>query len=307
MKIATHNIEFLFEEGTHTHSGKEWNYTKELVEARIEHFSKLFSEINADIILLQEIASKSVIERIIVRTGINYSYFFAAPDQNGVGNVVLYKQRDALCESIPALTSLPVFVEGDADVLGSRVWSRRDFVHLEVMWNGKKLHIVDVHIKANFLMPEKTIAGEAKPMTAQITAADGLIRSEVFRFSQAKKLRELIDTFFAVDPNASVIVGGDYNAEENYAVYRIIRGVVNDASDTLIEVGTKIEQEKRFSSLSKTLGRKRLLDHFLISKNLEPHITNIQILNDNISDNKNVAPNPNMVGSDHAPIVIELK
>ncbi|MEK7129278.1 MAG: peptide-methionine (R)-S-oxide reductase MsrB [Patescibacteria group bacterium] len=43
MKIATHNIEFLFEEGTHTHSGKEWNYTKEFVEARINHFSKLFS------------------------------------------------------------------------------------------------------------------------------------------------------------------------------------------------------------------------------------------------------------------------
>jgi len=39
MKIATHNIEFLFEEGTHTHSGKEWNYTKELVEARIPTFN----------------------------------------------------------------------------------------------------------------------------------------------------------------------------------------------------------------------------------------------------------------------------
>ncbi len=307
MKIATHNIEFLFEEGMHTHSGKEWNYTKELVEARIEHFSKLFSGINADILLLQEIASKSVIERIIARTGIDYSYFFATPDQNGVGNVVLYKQKGAMCESIPALTSLPVFIEGDTDVVGPRIWSRRDFVHMELMWNGKKLHIVDVHIKANFLMPEKNATNVAKPMTTQITAADGLIRSEVFRFSQAKKLRELIDTFFATDPDASVIVGGDYNAEENYAVYRIIRGVINDASDTLIEAGAKIEQEKRFSSLSITLERKRLLDHFLISKSLESHIVNVQILNDNISEEKNIAPNPNLVGSDHAPVVIELK
>lgn len=306
MKIATHNIEFLFEEGTHTHSGKEWNYTKELVEARIDHFSKLFSEINADILLLQEIASKSVIERIIAKTGIDYSYFFATPDQNGVGNVVLYKQKDAVCESIPALTSLPVFVEGDTDALGSRIWSRRDFVHMEMTWQGKKLHVVGVHIKANFLMPEKNTAGEAHPMKTQITAADGLIRSEVFRFSQAKKLRELIDTFFTNDPNASVIVGGDYNAEENYAVYRIIRGVINDAPDTLIEAGTKIEQEKRFSSLSTTLGRKRLLDHFLISKSLEQNLVSVQILNANISENKNIAPNPDLVGSDHAPIVIEL-
>lgn len=306
MRIATHNLEFLFEEGTHAHSGKEWNYTKELVESRIDHFSKLFSEINADILLLQEVASKSVIERIIEKTGIDYSYFFATPDQNGVGNVVLYKQKDAICESIPALTSLPVFIEGDTDVIGSRIWSRRDFVHIETTWQGKKLHVVGVHIKANFLMPEKNTAGEAHPMKTQITAADGLIRSEVFRFSQAKKLRELIDTFFSIDSDALVVVGGDYNAEENYAVYRIIRGVVNDNPDTLIATSEKVEEEKRFSSLSTTLGRKRLLDYFLISKNLETHLAGVQILNENISDNKNVAPNPTLVGSDHAPVIIEL-
>jgi exonuclease III len=307
MKIATHNMEFLFEEGTHTHSGREWNYTKELVEARIDHFSKLFSEINADILLLQEIASKSVIERIVAKTSIDYSYFFATPDQNGVGNVVLYKQKDTVCESIPAVTSLPVFIEGDTDTIGSRIWSRRDFVHIEMTWQGKKLHVVGVHIKATFLMPEKNTDGEAHPMKTQITAADGLIRSEVFRFSQAKKLRELVDTFFATDPNALVIVGGDYNAEENDAVYRIIRGVINDASDTLIEAGIKIEEEKRFSSLSTILGRKRLLDHFLISKSLEQHLVDVQILNKNISSTKNVAPTPTLVGSDHAPIFINLK
>lgn len=306
MKVATHNLEFLFEEGAHTHSGKEWKYTKEFVEARIDHFSKLFSEINADILLLQEVASRSVIERIIEKMGIDYSYFFATPDQNGVGNVVLYKQKGAVCESIPALTSLPVFIEGDTDVIGSRIWSRRDFVHMETTWQNKKLHVVDAHIKANFLMPEKNTAGEYHLMKTQITAADGLIRSEVFRFSQAKRLRELIDSFFAAEPNASVVVGGDYNAEENYSVYRIIRGVINENPDTLVATSEKIEEEKRFSSLTTALGRKRLLDHILISKNLEPRLANVQILNKNISDNKNIAPNPTMVGSDHAPVVIEL-
>lgn len=103
-----------------------------------------------------------------------------------------------------------------------------------------------------------------------------------------------------------MVVGGDYNAEENYAVYRIIRGVVNDNPDTLIATSEKVDEEKRFSSLSKTLGRKRLLDHFLISKNLETHLASVQILNENISDNKNIAPNPTLVGSDHAPVIIEL-
>ena len=70
-------------------------------------------------------------------------------------------------------------------------------------------------------------------------------------------------------PISPVIVGGDFNAEENYAVYRIIRGVMTDAPDTLIESSLRVEQEKRFSSLSTTLGRNRLLDHILISKTLK--------------------------------------
>jgi endonuclease/exonuclease/phosphatase family metal-dependent hydrolase len=308
MKIATQNIEFLFDEGTHSHSGKEWHYTKELVDARVEYFAKLFSKLNADIVLLQEIASENVIQRIIEQSGIPYAYFFATPDGNGVGNVVLYKDREAVCETIPALTPLPVFVEGDKDVLGSRMWSRRDFVHLETAWKGKKLHVIGIHIKANFLMPEKNGNGEAHPMTTQITAADGLIRSEVFRFAQAKKARELVDTIFAADPDAAVIIAGDFNAEENYAAYRIIQGVIKDAPDTLIEAGLNIEPEKRFSSLTTTLGRKRLIDHMLISKNLQTHISNVQILNENISalTEKNVAPTPTLIGTDHAAITIEL-
>lgn len=306
MKIATHNIEFLFEEGTHNHSGKEWNYSKELVEARIEHFAKLFSEINADILLLQEIASKSVIERIIAKSGVGYSYFFAAPDQNGVGNVVLYKEKDAVCKSIPVVAPLPVFIEGDNDTLGSRIWSRRDFVHLETEWNGKKLHAIGIHIKANFIMPEKSTNGEIRSMDTQIRAADGLIRSEVFRFSQAKRLRQLIDSLLVEDPEAYIVIGGDFNSEENYATFRIIQGVIKNAPDTLVEAGLDIEPEKRFSSLSTTLGRKRLLDHFLISKNLEPHVSNMRILNENIPTEKNVAPVPTLVGTDHAPVVMEL-
>lgn len=306
MKIATQNIEFLFGEGTHTHSGKEWVYTKDFVEARIKHFSKLFSEINADILLLQEIASKNVIEKIIEKTGIDYSYYFATPDQNGVGNVILYRQKDAVCESVPALTPLPVFVKGDDDVIGSRIWSRRDFVHMQTTWQSKKLHIINVHIKQNFLIPEKNINGEALAMKTQITAADGLIRSEIFRFSQAKKVRELIDKIFADDDDAAIIVGGDFNAEEEDTVYRIMRGFINDAPEALIEACSRIDQDEKFSLISKNNGRKRLIDHFLISKNLEPHLSDVKILNGNISENNNIAPNPTLVGSDHAPIVIDI-
>lgn len=307
MKIATQNIEFLFDEGIHTHSGKEWNYSKEFVEARIERFAKLFSDIDADILLLQEIASESVIQRIIARSGIKYFYFFAMPDQSGVGNVVLYKDKNAICTSIPAVSALPVFVKGDVDTLGSRIWSRRDFVHMETTWNGKKLHIINIHLKANFLIPEKNTEEEPLSMVTQITATDGLIRSEIFRFSQARRVRELVDSLFADDQNAAIIIGGDFNAEENYTTYRIIQGVLAGAPDTLVEVGLDIELVQRFSSPSTTLGRKKLLDHILISKVLESDLKGVRILNENISPDRNIAPTPTRVGTDHAPIIVELE
>lgn len=117
MKIATHNLLFLFNEGTHSHSGEEWVYSCELVEARIAHFGGLFAEIDADVVFLQELASESVLKRIIERSGIAYSYFLAEPDVNGVGNAVMYKGK-CECFSIPATSALPVFVKGDTDALG---------------------------------------------------------------------------------------------------------------------------------------------------------------------------------------------
>jgi len=65
MKIATFNVEFLFDEGEHKHSGKTWTYSKEYVNARIEYLAKIFSEIDADVLFLQEVASTSMIEKII--------------------------------------------------------------------------------------------------------------------------------------------------------------------------------------------------------------------------------------------------
>ncbi len=304
MKIATHNVKFLFGEGTHSHSGKEWIYTPEYVQARVDHFAKVFSEINADILLLQEVASEDVIKRIIAQSEIDYAYFFATPKDN-VGNAVLYKQKDAVGTTVPAKTNLPVFIEGDEDVLGSRIWSRRDFVQLTTIYNDKPLYLLGIHVKANFLVPEKTEEGIVRPMTTQIDIADSLIRSEIFRFSQAKKAREIIDSFFAQDPEAQIIVGGDFNATEYHSIFRIIRGDPKLPSDSLISATKDIPEEKRYSG--KSQGKSVLIDHLLISKALESHLGNVRIINDDLIAPENIPGPLTFAGSDHAPVVIELK
>ena len=67
MKIATHNVEFLFEEGIHLHSGKQWEYSKEFVEERISHFSKLFTEINAVIVYSKRLHQQVLLKELLRR------------------------------------------------------------------------------------------------------------------------------------------------------------------------------------------------------------------------------------------------
>ncbi|MDP3989512.1 MAG: hypothetical protein Q8P93_04750 [bacterium] len=277
------------------HSGKEWTYTPLFIEKRIEYFAEKFKDIDADILLLQEVASEDMIQRIISRCAIPYKYFFATP-ANNVGNVVLYKDEDAVCGTIPAKTVLPVFVEGDCDVLGERMWSRRDFVYIKSTYNNKPLYCIGIHIKANFMVALKTIEGENYPIETQLDGADSVIRSEYFRFSQAKKVREVVGGILKEDPDAYVMVGGDFNAPEFNSVFRIIRGAHKDEPDALLSAVTQ----------NTHAGGHFLVDHLLFSKSMEAMVDRVQVLDGDLVDHKHTPDNIWYPGSDHPPVVLDL-
>ena len=86
-----------------------------------------------------------------------------------------------------------VFFEGDVDVLGGSLWSRRDFVQIETLYNDKPLRLLGLHIQASFLVPMKDKNKNPLPMVTQLDKADGLIRTELFRLCQARKVREIVD------------------------------------------------------------------------------------------------------------------
>lgn len=305
MKIATYNLNFLFGEGTHLRSGKEWVYSPELVAARTKYFVQRLVDLNADVLLLQEVASESVLHQVIVRSGIDYRYFLATPDDKGIGNAVLYRAPDAVVRSIPPVASLPVLHEGDVDTLGPRVYPRRDLIYLVTSWNGRPLHLINLHLKSNFLMAEQPIVGDPPPLTTQTAATDGIIRSEFFRLAQAKRVRQLVDELFAADPEALVVAGGDFNADEPSGVFRIIRGALKKANDALVPTSQAIPADQRYSHIYRG-GTRILVDHLLVSKPLEPFVVRTQIVNDGLTADDQVAPTATLVGSDHAPVVLEL-
>ena len=304
MKIATYNVEFLFDEGEHKHSGKKWVYAKEYVEARVAYLAKVISEIDADIVFLQEVASESALKRIIEKTGKGYKHFLAEPDKRGVGNAVIYRLKDCKVKSIPAITEFPVLVEGYTDVLGSKLFSRRAFVSLLTTYKDKPLHLFGLHLNSRFFIHLQGKDGNPLPTETQIEAADGLIRSEVFRSVQSRKMRQLVDEIFVKDKAAQIAVMGDFNSLEKETAFRIIKGEFSTKEDALVSVAKSIPVEKRYSFVG--VQGPKLIDYILVSKSLTPNVKSFRILNEKLGYHSNQPPMPTFIESDHAPEVIEL-
>lgn len=305
MKIITWNLCFLFNSGKHTHSGKEWEYSFEFVQKRIDYFANLFQTENADVIFLQELTSEEVLKKIIKQSGIDYSYFIATPDANGIGNAILLKSKNGKFTSIPSVSTIPVFVTGDKDAIGPRLYARRDFTHAEITYKNKSLHLLGIHLKSNFAMPEQSSDGIALPMDTQVAFADGMIRSELFRASQAKKARETIDDILKTDPEAQIIVAGDFNTQPSTPIFRMIQGGIKKLPDHLIATGKQVPESERYSIL---IGDdKYLADHILVSKNLQQKILSVQIRNSDLSQEQGDLLLTDRIGSDHAPVVLEIE
>jgi exonuclease III len=204
-------------------------------------------------------------------------------------------------------------VEGDADMLGPKLHSRRAFVSLTTTYKDKPLYLFGLHLNSRFFVHLQSATGVPLPTETQMQAADGLIRSEVFRSIQARKMRQVIDGLFAKDPAAQICVMGDFNSLERETPFRIIVGEFTTHDDALVSpASTMVSSEKRYSFIGNDNGDgngkngRKLIDYILISKPLESSVKSFRIYNDTLSHHNNKPPTPTFIESDHAPVVMEL-
>jgi exonuclease III len=284
MKFGTYNLQFLFDEGVRLHSGKEHVFTKEFVNERFAYFAEKFDELDTDILFLQELGDESALKKVLERTRNKYSYFIATPDKYGVGNAVIYKEGiDCECFSVPTNTSLPVFDEEDEDVLGKRIWSRRDYVRVNTDYDGKPFSLMGVHIKARFMMYKGGSSfPESQESLTQVEAADATIRSEMFRLSQGKRIREEVDEILSPDTHVAVV--GDFNTRRDTDLFKLIRGRLKDKEGYLVDM---LEHDG--------------IDHVLVSQSLEGSVVEVKRYEELVQES-----GPEAIGSDHAPIVVTL-
>ncbi|WP_142847344.1 endonuclease/exonuclease/phosphatase family protein [Telmatospirillum sp. J64-1] len=188
----------------------------------------------------------------------------------------------------------------------------RPFLHSVVtLETGQRLHVLNLHLRApraSFLPGQKghgvwqSIGGWA----------EGYFLATIKAAGQALEVRLLLDRLFDDDPEALVVVCGDFNAEERDPPLRIICGDEEDAANghlagrIMVPLDRSLSESQRFSAIH--LGRRQMLDHILVSRPLLGWYRHCEVHNETLGDE---LVSPGLIrGSPetyHAPVVAEFE
>jgi len=327
LRIATFNLENLDDRPGETPS----------IDERIAVLRPQLLRLDADILCLQEINAQPGVEgefremraldRLLEDT--LYAGFHRAlthgrhhPGPADVHNLAVLSRapiirHDQLWHDlVPPPLYRPVSIDPPAEAEIPVEWDR-PILHTEVSLEngagkpGQILHVVNLHLRsplASFIPGQKIDAFTWKSVSAW---AEGFFLAAIKRNGQALEARMLLDRLFDADPKALVVVTGDFHADMREAPIRAILGEEEDtgngelAARSMVAVERSLPEEQRFSVLHH--GRKVMLDHMLVSKQLMGFYRHVEIHNESLEDElvafATVSHSPE---SFHAPVVAQF-
>jgi endonuclease/exonuclease/phosphatase family metal-dependent hydrolase len=317
--IATFNVKDLLGAG-------DAPGARQALDAKLDWLAEMIARVDADVLGLQEVGPLAVLGELCDRVasrGARADYrerIVGTADDRGI--------RNALVSRVPVITSaihapsrldFPVFQAGDPPPFGDRVPMRRGIVHAAV--DGGALGQVDVlvaHLKSKRRLFLRDAAGERlrSEVLSGRELAEAELRSLVWRCSEALFVRGLVDALLGSDPGARIAVVGDLNDQPGSLVPRIVAGT---GTDELCSAADLVPEERRFSILHR--GRRDLLDHVLLTRNLYALATGAHLYNEALRDHGEIGlaalpplpppapppPEPPATpDSDHAPLVVRF-
>ena len=191
------------------------------------------------------------------------------------------------------------------------VWDR-PILHAAIeLGAGRRAHVFNVHLRAPLAAH---IEGQKSgPFVWKNIAgwAEGFFMASIKRSGQALEARLAIERVFDAEPEALIAIVGDFNAEEHEVPLRIVLGDSADTGNGALahrEMGLiehTLPASRRFTVIH--AGRKLMLDHMLVSRQLMAHFRALEVHNEMLGDElvaQTLAqPSPE---SYHAPIVAEF-
>ena len=170
------------------------------------------------------------------------------------------------------------------------------------------LNLINLHLKAPLAA---NVPGQKLDRFAWKSAsawAEGYYVAAIKRAGQALEVRVLVDRIFDDDPEARILIAGDFNAEEREVPTRIITAELEDtangdlASRVLVPLEHSLPESRRYSVIHR--GRRIMLDHMFASRALLATYQDMEIHNEALGDElvayASVHGSPE---SYHAPVV----
>jgi endonuclease/exonuclease/phosphatase family metal-dependent hydrolase len=153
---------------------------------------------------------------------------------------------------------------------------------------GSRLHVFNVHLRARLAA---AIPGQKSGPFAWETVsgwAEGFFTAAVKRAGQALELRLAVERIMDDEPDALILVCGDFNAEDHETALRLTCAREDDtgsghlAPRVLTPVERTVPVDQRFTVIHH--GRPEMLDHILASRALFAHFTHVEIHNEMLED-----------------------
>ncbi|MFC4116681.1 endonuclease/exonuclease/phosphatase family protein [Nonomuraea zeae] len=201
------------------------------------------------------------------------------------------------------LTSIP------PDPAAIEIIVERPILHVQLdQGGGRVLHAINVHLKSK--LPTEIPGQKIDDFTWRSADAwaEGSFISSMKRMGQAVEVRRLVDQILDADPDARIVVAGDFNATPDEVPVLVIRGNVEDTGNgelsgrVLVPIEQTIPAPARYTLFHQ--GQGSMLDHMLVTRNLLAHYRSSEIHNELLHDESAAfAIDRKYPESDHAPVV----
>jgi endonuclease/exonuclease/phosphatase family metal-dependent hydrolase len=204
--------------------------------------------------------------------------------------------------SYKRLTAVP------PDAAAVDIGVERPILHVQLDHPGGVLHVINVHLKSK---TPTDIPGQKLDNFTWRSAdawAEGTFISSMKRMSQALEVRRLVDQILDNDPDARIVVAGDFNATPDEIPVLAIRGDVEDTGNAelsgrvLVPIEHTIPAPSRYTLFHQ--GKGQMLDHMVVTRNLLAFYRGSEIHNEVLHDESAAfAIDRKYPESDHAPVV----
>ena len=149
----------------------------------------------------------------------------------------------------------------------------RPILHVELdLGGGRRLHVINVHLKSKIPTPIPGQMIDNFTWRAADAWAEGVFISSMKRMGQALEVRRLVDQILDADPDARIVVAGDFNAPPTrFRCWPSAAPSRTPATPTWpagswYRSSRRIPQSARYTLFHQ--GRGEMLDHMLVTRNL---------------------------------------